>query len=221
MTTEDFELLRIELRDIIRKPSDYTRSPFPAVDLNGFYDLVRQALQVYQLQEGRAEDKLIIYTEEWPPESYERETITVRLNDRQPGVFSRTAPMGQPRELKPHFREVYDDPVYPRYQIYEFGQWMDNIVEFTMWSKTNKEANKLALWFEDFMYYNMWYFRKQGVNQLFLKQRSEDFQILDKRLVGRPIMYFVRTEKIYQIREKVLESLVVNVTVTTDDTSET
>lgn len=213
---KELELARISLQDLERRQSDRLRSPFPAVDVDGFYALVGQMLRAYQLAEGRAEDKLIIYTEEYPPENYVRETITVRLRDRQPAVMSSSAPMGKPRELKPHVREVYDDPILPRYQIWELGWMRDNIIEFTMWSKTNKEANKLALWFEDFMHHNMWFFRSRGVNQLYFKGREQDFMILDKRLVGRPLTYFVRTEKITQIREKVLEEIIVNLTVTTD-----
>jgi hypothetical protein len=221
-TSEEFTLIQLALADAVdRRPSNRLRSPYSAIDIDGFYNLVGEALRIFQLEEGKAEDRLFIYTEDWPPEPYERETISVRLGKRDPGVMGGTAPMGQPRERKPHVREVYDDPLYPKYKIYEFGWMRDNIIEFTMWSKTNKEANKMALWFEDFMHYNMWYFRSRGVNQLYFDGRGEDFMILDKRLVGRPLMYFVRTEKITQVREKVLEKLVVNLTVDYDNTSET
>ena len=212
----ELEFAKLSLQDLERRQSDRLRSPFPAVDIDGFYSLVGEMLVAYQLAEGRAEDKLIIFTEEYPPENYERETISVRLRKRQPAVMSKSAPLGQPRELKPHLREVYDDPILPRYQIWELGWMRDNIVEFTMWSKSNKEANKLALWFEDFMHHNMWFFRSRGVNQLYFNGREEDFIILDKRLVGRPLTYFVRTEKITQVREKVLEEIIVSLTVTTD-----
>lgn len=214
--TQELEFVRLMLNEIQRSPSNRLRSPYPAVDIDGFYSLVEQAMRVYQLAEGRAEDRLIIYTEEYPLVQYERETVTVRLVDRAPAVMGKTAPQGKPRELKPTVREVYDDPDLPRYQIWELGWMRDNIIEFTMWSQTNKEANKMALWFEDFMNANMWFFRSRGVNQLYFNGRDGDFVILDKRLVGRPLTYFVRTERITQLREKVLEEIVVNLTVTTD-----
>jgi len=220
LVKEELARIKVQLADMERFPSNRLRSPSPAVDIDGFYNLVGEALNVYQLAEGRAKDRLIIYTEEYPPENYERETITVRLRNRQPAVMSRTAPRGQPRELKPTVREVYEDPILPGYQIWELGWMRDNVIEFTMWSQTNKEANKMALWFEDFMHYNMWFFRSRGVNQLYLDNREEDFKILDKRLVGRPIMYFVRTERIIQLREKVLEEIIVNAIVTTDQEAE-
>lgn len=213
---EELEFIKLQLTEMERSPSNRLRSPYPAVDIDGFYSLVGEALRVYQLAEGRAEDRLIIYTEEYPPIQYERETVTVRLRDRGPGVMSKTAPMGKPRELKPTVREVYDDPILPRYQIWELGWMRDNVIEFCIWCQTNKEANKLALWFEDFMNANMWFFRSRGVNQLYFNGRDEDFIILDKRLVGRPLTYFVRTERITQLREKVLEEIVVNLTVTDD-----
>lgn len=220
LVKEELARIKIQLHDELRKPSNRLRSPQPAVDIDGFYSLVGEALQTFQLAEGRAEDKLLIYTEEFQPENYERETISVRLKHRQPAVMSKTAPMGQPRELKPNVREVYDDPILPGYQIWELGWMRDNLVEFCVWSKSNKEANKIALWFEDFIHYNMWFFRSRGVNQLYLNEREQDFIILDKRLVGRPITYFVRTERIIQLREKVLEELIVNAIVTTDQDAE-
>lgn len=214
--TQELEFVRMRLQEIERSPSNRLRSPYPAVDIDGFYDLVGDALREYQLAEGKAEDRLMIYTEEYPPEDYVRETVTVRLRDRAPGVMGKTAPQGSPRNLKPTVREVYDDPVLPRYQIWELGWMRDNVIEFCMWSQTNKEANKMALWFEDFMNANMWFFRSRGVNQLYFNGRDNDFTILDKRLVGRPLTYFVRTERVTQLREKVLEQIVVNLTVTTD-----
>ena len=214
--TQELEFVRIMLGEIQRAPSNRLRSPFPAVDIDGFYSLVSEAMRSYQLAEGRAEERLIVFSEEYPPQNYENEMVTVRLIDRGPAVMSKSAPQGSPRELKPTVREVYDDPVLPRYQIWELGWMRDNIIEFCIWSQTNKEANKIALWFEDFMNNNMWFFRSRGVNQLYFNGRDNDFVILDKRLVGRPLTYFVRTEKITQLREKVLEEMVVNLTVTTD-----
>ena len=214
--TQELEFVRIMLGEIQRAPSNRLRSPFPAVDIDGFYSLVSEAMRSYQLAEGRAEERLIVFSEEYPPQNYENEMVTVRLIDRGPAVMSKSAPQGSPRELKPTVREVYDDPVLPRYQIWELGWMRDNIIEFCIWSQTNKEANKIALWFEDFMSNNMWFFRSRGVNQLYFNGRDNDFVILDKRLVGRPLTYFVRTEKITQLREKVLEEMVVNLTVTTD-----
>jgi hypothetical protein len=214
--TQELEFVRIMLGEIQRAPSNRLRSPFPAVDIDGFYSLVSEAMRSYQLAEGRAEDRLIIFSEEYPPQNYESEMVTVRLIDRGPAVMSKSAPQGSPRELKPTVREVYDDPVLPRYQIWELGWMRDNIIEFCIWSQTNKEANQIALWFEDFMNNNMWFFRSRGVNQLYFNGRDNDFVILDKRLVGRPLTYFVRTEKITQLREKVLEEMVVNLTVTDD-----
>jgi len=216
LVREELARIKLQLTDMQRLPSNRLRSPSPAVDIDGFYELVGEALRIYQLTEGKAADRLYIYTEEFQPENYERETISVRLRSRQPAVMSKTAPLGQPRELKPTVREVYEDPILPKYQIWELGWMRDNVIEFCMWSKSNKEANKMALWFEDFMHYNMWFFRSRGVNQLYLNNREEDFIILDKRLVGRPITYFVRTERIIQLREKVLEEIIVNAIVTTD-----
>ncbi len=198
-----------------RQGPERLKSPEPAKDINDFYELVGQALKQYQLQEGKAEDKLIIYTEDWPPDEYKRETISFQLRSRMPAVMGKSAPQGAPREYKPNIRDSFPDPDVPGHEIHELGWMMDNYIRFVIWSQSNKEANTLALWFEDFMNCFLWFFRKQGVNQLFFYEREDDFQIFDKRLVGRPLVYFVRTEKVTQVRERVLEELVVNLTVKT------
>lgn len=198
-----------------RQGPDRLKSPEPAKDINDFYELVGHALEQYQLQEGRAEDKLIIYTEDWPPDEYVRETVSFQLLNRQPAVMGKAAPDGAPREYKPNLRDSFPDPDVPGHEIHELGWMMDNRIRFCIWSQSNKEANKLALWFEDFMNCFLWFYRKQGINQLFFLEREDDFQIFDKRLVGRPLVYFVRTEKVTHVRERVLEELVVNLTLKT------
>lgn len=199
-----------------RQGPDRLKSPEPAKDINDFYELVSRALREYQLQEGKAEDRLIIFTEDWPPDEYKRETISFQLRSREPAIMGKTAPRGNvPREYKPNIRDSYPDPDVPGHFIYELGWMMDNYIRFVVWSQSNKEANKLALWFEDFMNCFLWFYRQQGVNQLFFVEREEDFQIFEKRLVGRPLVYFVRTEKVTHVRERVLEELVVNLTVKT------
>jgi len=198
-----------------RQGPDRLKSPEPAKDINDFYELVGQALEQYQLQEGRAEDRLIIYTEDWPPDEYVRETVSFQLLNRQPAVMGKAAPEGAPREYKPNLRDSFPDPDVPGHEIHELGWMMDNRIRFCIWSQSNKEANKLALWFEDFMNCFLWFYRKQGINQLFFLEREDDFQIFDKRLVGRPLVYFVRTEKVTHVRERVLEELVVNLTLKT------
>lgn len=198
-----------------RQGPNRLKSPEPAKDIDGFYELVGQALRQYQLQEGKAEDRLIIFTEDWPPDEYKRETISFQLKSRMPAVMGKTAPEGSPREYKPNLRDSFPDPDVPGHEIHEIGWMMDNYIRFVVWSQSNKEANKLALWFEDFMNCFLWFFRKQGVNQLYFYEREDDFQIFEKRLVGRPLVYFVRTEKVTQVRERVLEELVVSLTVKT------
>ena len=199
-----------------RQGPERLKSPEPAKDINGFYELVSEALRQYQLQEGKAEDRLIIFTEDFPPDEYVRETVSFVLKSRMPAVMGKTAPGGAPREYKPNLRDSYPDPDVPGHEIHELGWMMDNYIRFVIWSQSNKEANTLALWFEDFMNCFLWFFRQQGVNQLFFHEREQDFQIFEKRLVGRPLVYFVRTEKVTQVRERVLEELVVNLTVSTD-----
>lgn len=219
--SEELTQIRILLQHIPMQPKDALRSPHPALDINGFYDLVGEALRTQQLAEGKSIEELWFFTEEAPPvemESFnEQGTVSFSLVRREPGVMGNTAPFtGSPKGYKPMVRDIYDDPEVPRYQIWELGQMFDNEIRFIMWSRTNKEANAMALWFEDFMIQNMWLFRSRGVNQILYSNREGDIMIEDKRLVGRPLCYYVRTEKITRIREKVLEELCINISVSYD-----
>lgn len=199
-----------------RQGPDRLKSPEPAKDINDFYELVSQAMRQYELQEGKAEDRLTIFTEDFNPDDYQGKTVAVSLRSRRPAVMGKTAPQGAPREVKPNIRDTFPDPDVPGHFIYEIGWMMDNYIRFVIWSQSNKEANQLALWFEDFMNCFLWYYRQQGINQLYFEEREEDFQVLERRLVGRPLVYFVRTEKVTHVRERVLEELVVSLTVSTD-----
>ena len=223
--SEELTQIRVLLEHLPSQPQDRLRSPYDALDINGFYDLIGAALRAQQLAEGKSIEELFFYTEEAPPENIDsfREpgTISFHLVRREPGVMGNTAPfVGSPKGYKPMVRQVYDDPQVPRYKIWELGQMFDNEIRFIMWSRTNKEGNTMALWFEDFMIQNMWLFRSRGVNQILYSNREADISIEDKRLVGRPLCYYVRTEKITQVREKVLEELCINISVSFYDTEQ-
>lgn len=219
--SEELAVIRMMLQDIPQRTGpEYHRSPEASKDIHQFYALVEAAWRDWQLLCGKAESRLVKFTEDWPPEPWPQDevaVVSVRLMRREPAVMGKTAPFtGQPRELKPRVREVRPDENVPGYQIYELGWMMDNMVQFTIWSQSNKEANKLSMDWEDFMNQTMWFYRSQGVNQLFFNARDEDFQIYEKRLVGRALEYYVRTEKITHVQEKVLEELAVNITVEFD-----
>ena len=192
------------------------RTPYPAQDIDGFFRLVGRAISAQQEAEGVQNP--IIYTEEMPEndDNISSEVITYSVNMRKPGAAEQ---MGQgsimgdrvTRARKRMFREAFDDPDHPGLKVYTYGQEFDNRVEFKIWAKTNKTANARAMWFENFMETWRWYFEASGVKMVLYEGRDADIHLSpeNRKLVCRPLIYYVRTEKITVVKEYSLRSLVV------------
>ena len=108
-------------------------------------------------------------------------------------------------------RESGTDAANPDYRYTVQGYWYDNLIRFTCWARTNKQANERANWFEDFMEDYTWWFRLQGVGRVLFWGRGEDDIVRDdeNKWYGRPLDYFVRTEKLRRFEEKKLEEILI------------
>lgn len=211
---------RIQVREVfdntfetVMPPAD--RTVGQAKSLVEFYDLVSRGLQDYEARAGTPLSYHVNFTEEDPDLDSQTETITFRLMRREPGAFSQGAPFaGDVKNLRPILREKGNDPANPDYKYAITGYWYDNLIRFTCWAKTNKQANARACWFEDFMEDYIWWFRLQGVSRILFWGRGEDqtVNVDNNKWYGRPLNYFVRTEKIRVFEEKKLEQILVNLT---------
>ena len=189
----------------------------PAKSLLDFYDLVRQAIENYEIREGVTDENKIVFTEEEPDIGAKNEAVIFSLVSREPGAFGEGAPLkARVRNQKPIIREIVNDPTNPGYKKVIKGYWYDNVVRFTCWAKTNKAANKRAEWFEDLMEEYSWWFKLQGVDRvIFLEQQTDLVTVVNNnKWYGRPIDYFVRTEKLRVYNEKMLEEILLKVAVT-------
>lgn len=185
-----------------------------AKSLLEFYDLVRQAKDDYETRQNVIEQYKVIFTEEEPDIISETETITFGLVKRAPGAFSQGAPFeGNIKNLRPVFRETGPDTANPGYNYAIYGYWHDNLVRFTCWARTNKAANARADWFENMMEDYAWWFKLHGVDRCLFWGRSSDIVtvINDNKWYGRPLDYFVRTEKLRVFSEKQMEEILINV----------
>lgn len=203
-------------------PADRSKSVGQAKTIVEFYDLVRLAIEDKERQEGLVEDARICFTEEKSDIEQKLEAITFSLVEREPGRFSEGRPFeGDVRNLRPLLREVVDDPDHPGYKKAVMGYWYDNIVRFTCWARTNREANKRALWFENLMHDYAWFFVIRGVPRVLFWRRGEDLVedstqstgSTTNKYYGRPLEYYVKTERLREFREKELENLLINVNV--------
>ncbi len=199
-----------------------TTSLKPAKNLQEVYQTVGKAIENLQTRADLAEEHKIVFVEGMPDKKILEELASKRkggivsfsLIKREPGSFSQGAPFeGAVRNMKPIFREEADDPENPGYKVGAVGYWHDNIIRFTCWANTNKRANELAQWFEDMMDEYMWYFKAEGINRMLFWGRSADSteNIDGNKWYGRPIDYFVRTEKIKVFSEKTIEKIVLSI----------
>jgi hypothetical protein len=187
-----------------------------AKSLLEFYDLVRQAIDNYETRAGATQVNKVIFTEEEPDADSDTETITFSLISREPGSFSQGSTReGDVRNRRPIQRAEGEDSENPGYRYVETGFWYDNIVRFTCWARTNKAANARAEWFEDFMENYLWWFRMQGVSRLLFEGRRTDIVTVvdNNKWYGRPIDFFVRTEKIRTFSEKKIEQILIKLAV--------
>lgn len=189
-----------------------SRGPNSPVDLNEFYELVQQVITTQQQREGATD--LVDFAEDYPPTAYERETITFRLNRREPGTLSSDQPFTTGvRNHRPIFRESVPDLDNPGYNILSFSRFFDNIVEFTCWANTNKQVNDRAMWLEETLFSWGWYFQYKGLDRLIYYGQGQDLRQENDnvRLIYRTLTYYVRTQRIYTLQEKALEDILLSI----------
>jgi hypothetical protein len=202
-----------------------SRAPGVAKNLNEFYGLVKEAIDHREAQENKIDDAKVCYTQDFADVEQHLEGITFSLIRREPGRFSEGAPFeGSVKNLRSILREIKDDPNNPGYKIATFGKWYDNVVRFTCWARTNSEANKRALWFEDLMEDYAWFFTVRGVPRVIFWSRDRDVMedttqstaSTTNKYYGRPLDFYVKTERIRNLSEKTLEKLIINVNVSNE-----
>jgi len=197
---------------------------YPAIDTRGFFSLVSQALIDFQDRSNTVPAERISLVEEAPPTDAQAERITFKLLERQPGAHSGRIPDvlssggDVVREWRPRIRYIKKDPVSPLQSTIVMGQHFDNVIEFTCWAQTNKEADSRALWFEEFMDARHWYFKYMGVDECIFVKRLADKYWEDSRTAGnslksRSMHYYVRTDRTFEISASVLRDLLVNISV--------
>lgn len=177
-----------------------------------FYDLVRRAVDDYESRAEVDQANKVIFTEEEPDVNSGTESIVFSLIERLPGQFAQGEPMSRNHvNFRPIFREEYADPVNPGYKYLVNGYYYDQIVQFTCWAKTNKVANVRAEWFENMMEEYSWWFKLQGVDRVLFWKRTHDLvtEVNNNKWYGRPIQYFIRTEKIRIFQQKTFEQILI------------
>jgi hypothetical protein len=194
------------------EPLDPTKTPGPAKDIVETTELIRQAILHYEERTHVTADAVVAVTYNKPDVDADVETISMEFVDRQPGMFSQGRPwQGKIKNRRPRVREMVDDPDNPGYKRVVLGYFYDNMLKLTCWARTNKQANQRAMWLENVMEEYTYYFITAGVNRILYEgwRGNETIRVGNNTYYGRPIEYFVRTEKLRNVSQKKLEQLYV------------
>jgi hypothetical protein len=182
-------------------------------DLDEFIDLVAVALVDYQRRLGIAEPERLVLREAYPKDPVEKPDVGIGLAlfkviGRQ---FMNTTNSGERRPWRPRHVETVEHPDDPNLKLSVYVVEMDNVVEFKIVSPHAKRANEWALFFERFMMAYTWYFKEQGIAQMYFVERREDTieEVGGSELHVRPLRYYVRTQMVSQeLARKIDEVLV-------------
>jgi len=189
-------------------------TPGPAKDLNQFFPLVEHSIRDLEDRTGTTSENRVIFTEEQPDTSADSESIVFSVISREPGAFSKGAPLkGKVKNQNFIPRESRDDPDNPGYKLATIGYLYDNVARFTCWARTNKAANSRVFWFENMMEEYKWWFRLQGINRMLFLGRRTDIvtTVSNNKWYGRPVDFYVRTEKLQVFSEKEFEQMILRV----------
>lgn len=192
------------------------RSSQPAVDIPGFFDLVEEALTLYVKTEGPPDQTRPILVHEFPKEriakpddKFDVITFKVALSEMAATMNDGSKPRSpRLRESKPH-------PKLAGYNITIGGWWELVQAEFTVWSKSSRNADLVADWFHKFMMkYAFLYklFLSRGVqNFRFVKRADDDVdQSFGQELYKRRLTYEFRLETLIGAEQKQLTDVDVN-----------
>ena len=193
---------------------DRLRQPKPAQDIDGFTDLVMRVIEEQQNSEEVPAKNRVKFLQDFPPDNIVTEIITYGLLRRLPSSMSQGRDFNQRvREVKPRIRGIEEDPTRPGYAVVTLGQRFENELVFTCWAKTNKQANKRARWLEDTLRDWTWYIRFMGIGDFYFLGQDKDVVLLldgtKNTLKGRPMRYYVRTERMSHVLEPTIRRIVV------------
>ena len=189
----------------IKNPYDFDISRFlpneEVLTLDRFFSIASRLIKDAQVREGVEESKLVQISEEYPPVNYEDfgpELICYKIVSRTPGMMN-TKGTGRPHRKSNYYYEKVD-PNYPNKSIIVESRPVDHVIEFTCYAKTNKLANKRAIWLEKLLINSAFAFEINGAERFYWKERRSDsyISIGQQKVFSRPIHFFCALESLKQ-----------------------
>lgn len=165
--------------------------------LEKFLTLTSNIVERAQKAAAVEDENLIVLTEEYPPDEFHNigngnEVIAYKLIKREPAKMNRKASGRTQRGFSNSYG--LHDPSYPNRTIIVESRPVDHIIEFACWAKSNKIANKRAIWLEKLLINNSWQYQTNGIERFYWEGRGTDTYTTtgEQRLFYRPLRFFVR-----------------------------
>lgn len=193
------------------------RSSQPAVDIPGFFDATAQAFALHLKTVGPPDDNMKpAFVHEFPKERLARtddklDLVTFRVLDAvmAPTLNDGSTPRG------PKLRESKTHDKMHGFSIQVVGWWELVQAEFSIWSKSSRNADTVANWFHQFMmrYAHVYkFFQARGVqNFRFVKRADDDVDHnWGQEIYRRRLIYEFRLETLFAFEQKQLTDLDIN-----------
>lgn len=195
-----------------------SRSPQPAVTINGFFEIVKQALDLYIKTEGQPDNINPVLVEEFPRERVTKQDDTFDIITFR--VKSSTMAASTNSEMipkRPSLRESKPHPeLGPQHMLNTYGWWEMVQPEFTIWSRSNINANVMTEWFHIFLIkyaYFTKFFNGRGIdNFVFVERIDEEIDHNEgQELYKRRLVYEFRLNRLETTDSRVLTNVGVNI----------
>ena len=189
----------------------------PAVDINGFFDIVGTALNDFIKTEGAPDNTSPVYIEWFPQERIGKPDTAFEVINFSVLEASLSPVLNDGRvNRNPSIRQTEVDKTKEGYNKITYAWWEDYTVQFEIWSKSNLTANKLAVWFHRFLIkYNFFYkfFPAHGIQHFkFEKRLADEVEVKeDQEIYKRRMCYSFRLEMLDTFTSRQLTDLTLEV----------
>ena len=195
------------------------RSSQPAADIQGFFRIVGEALNLHVNTVGAPDGVTPVYVHTFPKErlSETGKPFDVITHHVLEGGMAATSNDGNRVPRQPSVRERKPHPTKAGYNQCYQAWWEESSVVFTIWSNSNENADELTVWFHRFLMryaYAYGTFKARGIQQFRFVKRLEDSNEdrEGQELYVRRLVYSFRLEYLDMFEERQLTDVSLHVT---------
>lgn len=181
-----------DLERTIQNPYDFDISKLyrntEKFNLNVFYSLLRDIILDACKRKGLSD---ITVTHDYPPTDFslEKQTvITFKLVRRWPGGNGQDGEAYRVKKPKYAYQYLKEDII----QVNEAPK--NHLIEISVWSLKNKEADEIVLWLENLLIHYSWAFELKGAERFYFEERLMDMYEIHEgqKIHSRSLRFFMR-----------------------------